>query len=110
MTSSRCVPSSRSRRLRSGTQEAFYIRDFLANAFRLSAAVVTVQSCRTGRAFGGKTICTVEAEAAALARATGRPVKVQWTRAQEFALVVDVDPLAFRLLREASSFRTLSPR
>ena len=37
-----------------------------------------------GGAFGGKTICTVELEAALLCVTVGTPVKVQWTRAQEF--------------------------
>ena len=84
-------------RVWAGTQDAFYIRDFLADAFGLSAGVVTVQSCRIGGAFGGKTICTVEAEAAALTRATGRPVKVQWTRAQEYALGFHRPPSSHRI-------------
>ena len=80
-----------------GTQDAFYIRDFLANAFSLRQEAVTVQSRRIGGAFGGKTICTVEAEAAALARAAGTPVKVQWTRAQEFALGFHRPPSSQRI-------------
>ena len=58
-------------RVWAGTQDAFYIRDFLADAFGLPLGSVTVQSCRIGGAFGGKTICTVEAEAAALTLAMG---------------------------------------
>lgn len=80
-----------------GTQDAFYIRDVLAHAFDLRAEAVTVQSCRIGGAFGGKTICTVEAEAAALARAAGAPVKVQWTRAQEYALGFHRPPSSHRI-------------
>lgn len=80
-----------------GTQDAFYIRDFLADAFGLQVDAVTVQSCRIGGAFGGKTICTVEAEAAALARAAGAPVKVQWTRTQEFALGFHRPPSSHRI-------------
>jgi len=80
-----------------GTQDAFYIRDFLSHAFALRAGAVTVQSCRIGGAFGGKTICTVEAEAAALTIATGAPVKVQWTRAQEFALGFHRPPSSHRI-------------
>ena len=93
------VASSQDGALRvwAGTQDAFYIRDFLANAFRLSVGAVTVQSCRIGGAFGGKTICTVEAEAAALTRATGSPVKVQWTRAQEYALGFHRPPSSYRV-------------
>jgi CO/xanthine dehydrogenase Mo-binding subunit len=80
-----------------GTQDAFYIRDHLADAFGLPTAAVTVQSCRIGGAFGGKTICTVEAEAAALALAAGVPVKVQWTRAQEFATGFHRPPSSHRV-------------
>lgn len=80
-----------------GTQDAFYIRDVLADAFGLSEDGVRVQSCRIGGAFGGKTICTVEAEAAALARAASAPVKVQWTRAQELALAFHRPPSAHRV-------------
>ncbi len=84
-------------RVWAGTQDAFYIRDFLADAFALPAMAVTVQSCRIGGAFGGKTICTVEAEAAALTLATGNPVKVQWTRAQEYALGFHRPPSSHRI-------------
>jgi isoquinoline 1-oxidoreductase beta subunit len=80
-----------------GTQDAFYIRDFLADAFDLSADRVTVQSCRIGGAFGGKTICTVEAEAAALAAAADATVKVQWTRAQELAFGFHRPPSSHRI-------------
>jgi isoquinoline 1-oxidoreductase subunit beta len=84
-------------RVWAGTQDAFYIRDFLADAFGLPLGSVTVQSCRIGGAFGGKTICTVEAEAAALTLAMGSPVKVQWTRAQEYALGFHRPPSSHRI-------------
>lgn len=80
-----------------GTQDAFYMRDFLADAFGLRSDAVTVQSCRIGGAFGGKTLCMVEPEAAALSIATGAPVKVQWTRAQEFALGFHRPPSSHRI-------------
>lgn len=80
-----------------GTQDAFYIRDVLADAFGLTTAAVTVQSCRIGGGFGGRTICMVEPEAAALARASGAPVKVIWTRAQEFALGFHRPPSSHRI-------------
>lgn len=80
-----------------GTQDAFYIRDVLADTFSLKAAAVTVQSCRIGGAFGGRTLCTVEAEAGALARASGTPVKVIWTRAQELALGFHRPPSSHRI-------------
>lgn len=67
-----------------GTQDAFFVRDTLARHFGLSADAVVVRSCRIGGAFGGRTIVRQELEAAELAQAAGRPVKVQWTRADEF--------------------------
>lgn len=69
----------------SGTQDAFFVRAVLADQFGLAAEGIVVQTCRVGGAFGGKMFCSVEAEAAALAKAVGAPVKVQWTRPQEFA-------------------------
>ncbi|MEM7017132.1 MAG: molybdopterin cofactor-binding domain-containing protein [Pseudomonadota bacterium] len=67
-----------------GAQDIFYQRDVMAKYFGLDTSKVTVHSQRVGGAFGGKTICTVEMEAAVLARAAEKPVKVQWTREQEF--------------------------
>lgn len=80
-----------------GSQDVFYIRDVLADEFGLSTDQVRVHACRIGGAFGGKTICTVEREAAVLARATGRPVKMQWTRAQELALGFHRPPVSHRI-------------
>lgn len=68
-----------------GSQDLFYQRDVVARRLGLGDDRITVHGHRLGGAFGGKTICTVELEAAVLARAVGRPVKLQWTRAQEFA-------------------------
>ena len=84
-------------KLWAGTQDAFYIRDFVADAFSLDTDRVLVQSTRIGGAFGGKTICTVEAEATALSMAVGAPVKVQWTRPQEYALAFHRPPSSHRL-------------
>lgn len=67
-----------------GTQDAFYVRDVLARHLGTDADAVVVQAMRIGGAFGGRTLCTVELEAAVLARAVGQPVKLWWTRAQEF--------------------------
>jgi isoquinoline 1-oxidoreductase beta subunit len=67
-----------------GTQDLFYQRDVLARRLGLNEQRIVVHGRRVGGAFGGKTLCTVELEAALLARAVQAPVKVQWTRAQEF--------------------------
>lgn len=67
-----------------GTQDVFYQRDVLAKRLDLAEERIVVHGQRVGGGFGGKTICTVELEAAVLARAAKVPVKVQWSRAQEF--------------------------
>ena len=70
-------------RLWVGNQDVFYQRDAVARQLDLDASQVLVQACRMGGAFGGRTICTVEMEAAVLAHHWGGAVKVQWTRPQE---------------------------
>lgn len=67
-----------------GSQDIFYVRDVMARHFGLDEEDVQVHAQRVGGAFGGKTICTVELEAAVLANHARRPVKVQWTRGQEY--------------------------
>lgn len=67
----------------SSAQDPFYVRDVVAQALGLPADQVQVHGARTGGAFGGRTICTVELEAAVLCQRLGQAVKVQWTRAQE---------------------------
>ena len=80
-----------------GTQDLFYMRDVLARQFNLNAGRIEVQACRIGGGFGGRTLCTVELEAAVLAQAVGAPVKVQWSRAQEFAQGFQRPPSSHRV-------------
>jgi CO/xanthine dehydrogenase Mo-binding subunit len=68
-----------------GTQDAFYVRASLARGLSVPEADVRVHPMRAGGAFGGRTLCTVELEAARLARALHAPVRVQWTREDEFS-------------------------
>ncbi|MDD5031045.1 MAG: molybdopterin-dependent oxidoreductase, partial [Rhodoferax sp.] len=58
---------------------------------------VVVHGCRVGGSFGGKTISTVELEAAVLAFEVQLPVKVQWTRAQEFLQAFHRPPSSHRV-------------
>jgi CO/xanthine dehydrogenase Mo-binding subunit len=67
-----------------GTQRPFAVRDDLADAFRLAKDRVRVIVPDTGSAYGGKHTGEAALEAARLARATGRPVKIVWTREEEF--------------------------
>jgi len=67
-----------------GTQRPFAVRDELAEAFRIPADRVRVQVPDTGSAYGGKHTGDAAIEAARLAKAAGKPVKVVWTREEEF--------------------------
>jgi isoquinoline 1-oxidoreductase beta subunit len=80
-----------------GSQDPFYVRDVLVRHLGLPEERVVVHAQRIGGAFGGRTLCTVELEAALLARAAGVPVKVQWTRAQEFRHAFHRPPSSHRV-------------
>jgi isoquinoline 1-oxidoreductase len=67
-----------------GTQRPFANRDELADVFHLPESSVRVIVPDTGSAYGGKHTSDAAIEAARLARAAGRPVKVAWTREEEF--------------------------
>ncbi|MDQ3856073.1 MAG: molybdopterin-dependent oxidoreductase [Chloroflexota bacterium] len=68
-----------------GTQRPFGVRSELALALGLPEERVRVIVPDTGSAYGGKHTGEVALEAARLSRAAGRPVKVVWTRQEEFA-------------------------
>ena len=67
-----------------GTQRPFANRDELASVFHIPESSVRVIVPDTGAAYGGKHTSDAAIEAARLARAAGRPVKVVWTREEEF--------------------------
>lgn len=67
-----------------GTQRPFGVRSELAEAFRIPEEQVRVLMPDTGSGYGGKHTGETAVEAARLARAAGRPVKVVWTREEEF--------------------------
>ena len=67
-----------------GTQRPFGVRGQLAEAFRLPEDRVRVLMPDTGSAYGGKHTGETAIEAARLARAAKRPVKLVWTREEEF--------------------------
>jgi isoquinoline 1-oxidoreductase len=81
-----------------GTQRPFAVRDELAEAFTLPKDGVRVIVPDTGSGYGGKHTGECAVEAARLARAARKPVKLVWTREEEFrwayfrpAGVIDVD-------------------
>jgi isoquinoline 1-oxidoreductase len=67
-----------------GTQRPFGVRDDLVRAFGLTADKVRVIVPDMGSGYGGKHTVETAGEAARLAKAAGKPVKVVWTREEEF--------------------------
>lgn len=67
-----------------GTQQPARVRSELMEVFRLPEDRVRVIVPDTGGGFGGKHTGESAIEAARLAKATGRPVSVRWTRQEEF--------------------------
>ena len=81
-----------------GTQRPFAVRDELAEALGVPQDRVRVIVPDTGSGYGGKHTGECAVEAARLARAARKPVKLVWTREEEFrwayfrpAGVIDVD-------------------
>ncbi len=67
-----------------GTQRPFGVKGDLANALRIPPERVRVIVPDTGSGYGGKHTVDTATEAARLAKAVGKPVKVVWTREEEF--------------------------
>lgn len=86
-----------------GTQDPFFVRDSLADAFGLGRAQVVVHGMRIGGGFGARTVVAAEMEAARLARLCGRPVKVQWSRSDEFRAGFHRPPSSHRIRLSADA-------
>lgn len=67
-----------------GTQRPFGVRGDLARAFQMPENRVRVIVPDTGSGYGGKHTNEAAIEAARLAKAAGKPVKLVWTREEEF--------------------------
>lgn len=67
-----------------GTQRPFGVHEELMQAFQLAPKQVRVIQPDMGSGYGGKHTGEAAIEAARLARAAGKPVKVVWTREEEF--------------------------
>jgi isoquinoline 1-oxidoreductase len=70
--------------VRSCGQVPFGVRKQIAAAFKIPETRVRVIFSDTGSAFGGKHGPEVLIEAAALSKAAGQPVRVAWSREEEF--------------------------
>lgn len=67
-----------------GTQRPFSVRSELAAALHTPEENIRVIVPDTGSGYGGKHTGEVAVEAARLARSAGKPVKLVWTREEEF--------------------------
>jgi isoquinoline 1-oxidoreductase len=67
-----------------GSQRPFGVRDEIASVLHIPEGNVRVIVPDTGAAYGGKHTGETAVEAVRLARATGKPVRVLWTREEEF--------------------------
>jgi CO/xanthine dehydrogenase Mo-binding subunit len=67
-----------------GTQRPFGVRSQLAETFGLAEDAVRVIMPDTGSGYGGKHSGECAVEAARLAKGAGKPVKLIWTREEEF--------------------------
>jgi isoquinoline 1-oxidoreductase len=67
-----------------GTQVPFGVRSELASAFRIPESQVRVIVPDTGSAYGGKHTGEAAIEAARIAKQAGKPVKLVWSREDEF--------------------------
>ena len=67
-----------------GTQRPFGVRSELMEAFGIPEERVRVIVLDTGSGYGGKHSGECAIEAARLAKAAGKPVKLVWTREEEF--------------------------
>jgi nicotinate dehydrogenase subunit B len=67
-----------------GTQMPFRVRSELARAFGLADEKVRVIVPDMGSGYGGKHTGEAAVETARLAKAAGKPVKLNWTREEEF--------------------------
>ena len=68
-----------------GSQTPFRSRDAISDALELSPAQVRVVVPPTGSGFGGKHAAELAVVAARLARAAGHPVRIAYTREEEFS-------------------------
>ena len=70
--------------VRGGTQAPFIVRDEIAQAFRIPPEQVRIIVSDTGSGYGAKHNSECELEAARLARGAPDPVRLAWSREEEF--------------------------
>jgi putative selenate reductase molybdopterin-binding subunit len=79
--------------IRTSTQVPFHVRRILAPVLGLPAKRIRVIKPRIGGGFGGKQEVLIEDVAAHLTIATGRPVRFEYTRGEEFTAARSRHPM-----------------
>ncbi len=83
--------------IRTSTQVPFHVRRILAPVLNLPPKRIRVVKPRIGGGFGGKQEVMIEDVAAHLTIATGRPVRFEYTRAEEFTSARSRHPMTVRM-------------
>jgi putative selenate reductase molybdopterin-binding subunit len=83
--------------IRTSTQVPFHIRRILAPVLGLQARQIRVIKPRIGGGFGAKQEILIEDAAAHLTIATGRPVRLEYTREEEFLASRSRHPMRVRM-------------
>ena len=83
--------------IRTSTQVPFHVRRILAPVLRLPIKRIRVMKPRIGGGFGGKQEVLIEDVAAHLTIATGRPVRFEYTREEEFTASRSRHPMRIHL-------------
>ena len=94
--------------VRSSTQVPFLTRQELARVFSLAEDKVRVFCERVGGGFGAKQEMMVEDIAALAALKTGKPVKIEFTREEQFIAATTRHPMKMRVKIGATSDGTLT--
>jgi len=83
--------------IRTSTQVPFHVRRILAPVLGLPAKRIRVIKPRIGGGFGGKQEILLEDICAHLTMATGRPVRMEYTRAEEFTASRSRHPMIIKM-------------
>ncbi|MGD2161814.1 MAG: molybdopterin-dependent oxidoreductase [Anaerolineales bacterium] len=83
--------------IRTSTQVPFHVRRQLSPVLGLPAKRIRVIKPRIGGGFGGKQEVLIEDVAAHLTIATGRPVRFEYTRAEEFVAARSRHPMRIKM-------------
>ncbi len=94
--------------IRTSTQVPFHVRRILAPVLGLSPKRIRVIKPRIGGGFGGKQEVLIEDVCAHLTIATGRPVRLEYTREEEFTAARSRHPMRVKMKTGVKNDGTLT--